>query len=124
MNKPLFLRRRMEILAGLVALLVIGSVLWLALRPASGSRIAQIVQDGQILQEIDLTRVESPYDLRIESPDGGYNLVHVEKGSICVSEADCPDRLCVKMGTITTDRFPVTCLPHRLVLRILTEDLP
>ena len=62
---------------------------------------AEIVQDGNVIQTVDLSSVSEPYDITLRTEDGGYNTIHVEQGSIRVSEADCPDRFCVKQGDIT-----------------------
>ena len=39
-----------------------------------------------------------------------------------MSEADCPDRLCVKQGEITNGIYPIVCLPHRLTVRIVENS--
>ena len=68
-------------------------------------------------EEIDLERVTEPRTLTLE--DGrGRNTVLVERGRICVSEADCPDQICVKQGWISDGTVPIVCLPHRLVIEI------
>ena len=54
----------------------------------------------------------------VEDSDGGYNIVEVEPGRIRVSEADCPDQVCVRQGWIATSAAPVVCLPHGLVIEI------
>lgn len=78
---------------------------------------AEILQDGVCIQSIDLTRVEQPYTLRLEW-EGGYNVVEVERGRVRVSEADCPDQICVRQGWISHGAVPIACLPHRLVIRL------
>ena len=57
--------------------------------------VVQIVQDGTVIREIDLSRVARAYSFEVESADGGRNTILVEPGRICVSEADCPDQICV-----------------------------
>ena len=83
---------------------------------------AEIVQDGNVIQTVDLSSVSEPYDITVRTEDGGYNTIHVEQGSIRVSEADCPDRLCVKQGEITDGIYPIVCLPHRLTVRIVENS--
>lgn len=83
---------------------------------------AEIVQDGNVIQTVDLSSVSEPYDITVRTEDGGYNTIHVEQGSIRVSEADCPDRLCVKQGEITNGIYPIVCLPHRLTVRIVENS--
>lgn len=88
----------------------------LTLRP-SGNRLAEIVQDGQVLRTIDLSDAENQR-IRVDSPDGSsYNIITVEDGHICVSEAGCPDQTCVHMGVLKSDAMPIVCLPNKLIVR-------
>ena len=80
--------------------------------------VARITRDGVLLEEIDLNQVEKPYSLTLE--DGsGTNTVQVERGRICVSEADCPDQVCVNRGWISDSTVPIICLPHKLMIEIV-----
>ena len=41
-----------------------------------------------------------------------------------VTEADCPDHICVLMGRLTTDGgMPIICMPHRLMIEIEDDGL-
>lgn len=79
--------------------------------------VARITRDGVLLEEIELNKVDQPYTLTFE--DGsGRNVITVEQGRIRVSEADCPDRVCVDQGWISDGTVPIVCLPHRLMIQI------
>ena len=98
------------------ALFILGVGAFLLLRGTdTGSRVARISLDGELYEEIDLNAVALPYDIRIET-ELGYNIVHVEHGAISVTEADCPDQVCVRQGKISGSLIPIACLPHRLSL--------
>ena len=56
--------------------------------------------------------------VRIEG-EGGYNLLVIEGGEAWLSEADCPNLLCVKTGRIRYAGQSIVCLPHRLAVRIV-----
>ena len=84
----------------------------------TGSSVVEIVQDGAVLREIDLRYVTREYTITVESPDGGSNIIRVQPGRICVSEADCPDLICVRQGWLKDQSTPIVCLPHRLVIRL------
>ena len=43
----------------------------------------------------------------------------VEPGRIRVSQANCPDQVCVEMGAISDGTVPIVCLPHKLVIEIV-----
>ena len=97
------------ILAGAVVSLIFMS------RPAASTFI-EIVQDGDIIYTIDIAN-EKNKTIRIDSPDGGYNIVEIKDGQVHISEADCPDGTCMKTGYLRSEEIPIVCLPHRLVIR-------
>ena len=80
--------------------------------------VARVTRDGVLLQEIDLDQVDAPYTITFED-SGGTNTVLVEKGRVRVSEADCPDQICVHQGYISDDLIPIICLPHRFMIEIV-----
>ena len=92
----------------------------LSVRLLTGKRdgaVAEIVQDGVVIREIDLLRVTEAYSFTVDW-EGGSNTVLVQPGRICVSEADCPDQVCVRQGWLSDQATPVVCLPHRLMIRL------
>ena len=101
-----------SLLAVLLALLSL-----LLLRQRREGTTVEILLDGAVIREIDLSRVYREESFRVECPEG-YNLITVRPGAICVSEADCPDRICVRMGWLTDGAAPIVCLPHRLMIRL------
>lgn len=107
-----------RILAAL-ALLVVGCTAFLLLRPrVSGRPIARITLNNTIVNEIDLSTVKDPYSFTLEGPGGFSNTVLVEPGRICVSEAGCPDQVCVHQGFIADGTVPIVCLPNKLIIEI------
>lgn len=86
----------------------------------TGGRVAKIYSCGQLVREIDLELVAEPYELVIES-ENGSNTVYVENGAISVITADCPDRVCIKTGRISSGFTPIICVPNRLEIRIESE---
>ncbi len=84
-------------------------------------KIVEIVQNGEVIYTLDLAS-EKDRSFNIESPDGGYNTVTISGGTICISDADCPDHTCIKTGVLRSETIPVVCLPHRLVIRFAEED--
>jgi hypothetical protein len=86
------------------------------------SSLAVVTLDGREIHRINLDLVANPYELRVETNQGEYNLIRVEKGRIRVIEASCPDQIDVKQGWISNAHQSIICLPHRLVIRILKDD--
>jgi hypothetical protein len=85
-----------------------------------GGLYAVVTVDGEEYERIDLSRVGEPYDRTIET-EWGYNILHVENGSISVTDADCTGHDCVEMGTLTSPGYLIVCLPHRMVITIESE---
>ncbi len=87
-------------------------------RGGAPSPTARITRDGMLLEEIALEKVDEPYSFTLEDGSGS-NTVQVEKGRIRISEADCPDQICVNQGWISGGAVPIVCLPHRLMIEIV-----
>lgn len=54
--------------------------------------------------------------------NGGTNTLVISGGEAYISEADCPDGLCVSQGRISRTGQTVVCLPNRVMLRIVGAD--
>ena len=111
---------RAIVLSAVVFLLCVLSLLWILFphRQATGTKLAYIYQNGEPVQTINLSAITAPYSLTLDSKDGGFNTLEIRPGSIGITDADCPDRLCVKMGFADTSLLPIICLPHGLVIEI------
>jgi hypothetical protein len=107
-------------LAAAVLIFPAAAVTALLLRRPSDSTWVEITQNGKTLYTFDLATFddEQTQHIRIESPYGGYNIVEIGEGNtIRISEADCPDKTCIKTGTLKSEGVPIVCLPHKLVIK-------
>lgn len=118
--------KQVKICLVLVAVIVIAAIaaLLIIMQPHSKSgnenNYIEIIQDNEVLCIIDLNS-ESDRTFRIEY-NGGWNEIKIESGTICISDADCPDRTCVKSGVLKYKNLPIICLPHRLVVRFADSE--
>ena len=48
--------------------------------------------------------------------NGGSNILTIENGEAWVSEANCPDKICMGMGKISRNGEFIACLPNRLLV--------
>ena len=112
------IRTRTWVILLSAAAMVLALLSWLLLTRPSGSHVVQIVQDGSVVREIDLSRVTESETIVLRLPDGGSNTVLVQPGRICVCEADCPDQICVHQGWLVNQAAPIVCMPHRLVIQV------
>jgi len=110
---------RTKVILFLLVAAVAASAAFLLLRDGgTDAPVARITRDGVLLKEIDLDKVDAPYSLAF-ADESGTNTVQVERGRVRVSEADCPDQICVDQGWISDGTAPIVCLPHRLMIQIV-----
>lgn len=76
---------------------------------------AIVTVDGETVATLPLSMDAT---LDVGAGEGFSNVVEVSGGRVRVSDADCPDRLCVRMGWISRDGESVVCLPHKLVVTV------
>ena len=117
-SKLLHMDKKTKIwIAVLLSVVLLGLLGFFALSHLGGGTIAVITVDGQEYKRIDLSRVTESYDIEIDTKYG-HNTVHVEPGCIAVTQANCPDGICVAQGAIDRGGVPIVCMPHRLVVKI------
>ena len=57
------------------------------------------------------------------SLNGGTNILVIEDGKAYLSDANCPDKLCVHQGKISMTGETITCLPNKLTVTVFgTEE--
>lgn len=96
---------------------IIGSV-FMILKPHGPT--VQIIQDGKVLYTINL---ENSDDRSIVTEyHGSKNIIHIQNHQISVTEAECPDKTCVKMGELKSEAAPIVCLPNKLVIKFAETD--
>ena len=102
--------------AGLIAALLL---VWKLLPGGSGSEV-EIIQDGTLVQTIQLPHTGAPETIEISGPAGG-NTIELSEDGVRVVSAACPDQVCVEHGYLREDTGPIVCLPNRLVIRFAGE---
>ena len=48
----------------------------------------------------------------------GINILEIKNGMAHVTDADCPDQVCIRMGKISKTGENIVCLPHKLVIQV------
>lgn len=74
----------------------------------------EISVDGKVAKSFSLDE-----DLEIMLDTG--NMLVIKDGQVCIENADCPDGLCVKQGSISKANESIICLPNKLVVRIVED---
>lgn len=52
---------------------------------------------------------------------GDTNVCRIQDGKVKMTEADCPDQICVHTAEISADGGTIVCLPNRIVLEIISD---
>lgn len=76
----------------------------------------EITVDGKLVQTLDLNK---DADLIIDGINGGTNHLIIEDGTVRVSEASCPDKVCVHQGRVSLNGELIVCLPNRMIAKVV-----
>ena len=110
--------RRDLILAGILLAAAVAVFLLLKYRQSAKTAegpVAVVTVDGQEAGRYPLS-VDGTFPL-----NGGSNILVVSGGEAWVSEANCPDKICMGMGKISRSGDFIACMPNR-VLIIVEND--
>ena len=102
------------------AVIIIGAVLlfvFFLTRKPGGYVVVSV--DGE---EIERYSLSDSVDTVIHGYDGGTNHLIIRDGEAWLSEADCPDKLCVSQGRVSHSGDSIICLPHRVSVRVITGE--
>ena len=100
----------------LLLMLSLAAILLIPQRKAN-RQIAQVYQDGVLIETIDLTTLIEPKELHLTN-HGKENVILAEPGQISMQSANCPDQLCVHQGVISNSAYPIVCLPNKVVIEL------
>lgn len=99
------------------AIFVVGIVGSILVLNAPRKDTVIIRRDDKILYTIDLkTAADKTFDIEYK---GSRNTVEIRDGRIRVRDADCPDKVCVKTGWLSSSAIPIVCLPNHLVIEFM-----
>ena len=96
--------------AAIFAAGIVGCLL-LLFAPSDHNKVL-IRRDGEVLYSLDLSKETNrtfviPYG-------GSSNTIEIRDGRIRVLEAECPDKVCVRTGWLSSSAIPIVCLPNHL----------
>lgn len=80
---------------------------------------AEISVDGKEIKRLNLDK-DTTY--KYQASDGDYNVIVVKDHKIRITEANCNDQICVRRGWIEKSGESIVCLPHKLVVSIVSSD--
>lgn len=103
---------------GIAAVLAIFLYVVPFLRPqetAAADRVVVTI-DGQFYKSFPL---DEDHEEDIDT-SYGHNHLSIRDGYAQVTEADCPDGICIYQGKVKTPGEMIVCLPHRMIAEIVS----
>ncbi len=73
-------------------------------------------------EEIAVLPLDKDTTLTVNGYGGNICTVNITSGSVNVTEATCPDKLCVRQKSIRKNGETIVCLPARIVIEIKTLE--
>lgn len=77
--------------------------------------VAVVTVDGK---EYGRFPLDKDTEEKIEFPDGSYNILVIKDGVADMTEASCPDKICVNHRSIRKKNESITCLPNKVIITI------
>ncbi len=121
MDKKLSLKRKVKndiVLAVVIVLLATAGLLLFNLTKTTGDYVLVKI-DGvekyrySLAENIDMVVFNG-------ENDEFWNRIVISDGTVCVSEANCPDKICVGHRKINKDNESIVCLPHKVVVEVVS----
>ena len=112
-------KRKHDIILGLILLSVALILFVIDLTNVSsdtGNKKVVVSVDGKKTAEYPLKK-DATYEL--SGSHLGTNTLVIKSGKAYISEANCPDKQCVKQGKISRAGEMLVCLPNRVVVKIV-----
>ena len=106
--------KRADVILGVAVLLICAA--WICVRTFWGREGAYAVVelDGQPYGRYALDE-----DQEIDIGPGNH--ISIRNGAVRMTDADCPDHICIRQGRISRDGAMITCLPNRVTVQILAD---
>ena len=111
------------ILIGVILVLALVSFggIYLYSAPNTGNGEAVVYLDGA---EQGRYRLDQELSLEIPAGQGNYNVLEIKDGKADITEASCPDKICVNHRPVKNPGERLVCLPNRVVVEIEKDKEP
>ena len=80
-------------------------------------RVAVVTVDGVVWGTFPLPAEGVREVFTVETPQG-WNRIVLHDGTVAVEDANCPNHLCQRQGSISQPGEVIACLPHRLLIEV------
>ncbi len=108
------------ILAVVIVIIAAAGLLLFVLNREQGSTVLVKIDGAQIASYPLSENREIP--IKTGDNDENINVLMIKDGKASISEADCPDKICVETRAVSFVGETVVCLPHKLVIEITNQN--
>lgn len=112
------MKRKDFILIGLVLIVVVISFCVNLIMNNKDSEYIEIYVDNKLYKTYS---IDDEDEFRINTKDG-YNIVKIHDSGVEITEASCPDKVCIKSGFISKPSESIVCLPNKVNIKIITHN--
>ncbi|MEE1312484.1 MAG: NusG domain II-containing protein [Lachnospiraceae bacterium] len=99
-------------------LLIAGIVYGVTLFTSSNGKRVVVTVDKETVIDESLSKNQ---ELLVPQTNG-ENTILIKNGQVTMKEADCPDQICVHHKAITKSGETIVCLPHKVVVEIISDE--
>lgn len=131
MAQPTGARKRRNDILLIAGVLLVAALAWvglggglaviqgaLGMAPATSGTTWAVIQNAEgYRQVVDLSK-DAVYQV---DSSLGHNEITVQGGRISDSEADCENQVCVNTGWVSHPGDVIVCLPHKLVVQVVSD---
>ncbi len=126
-TSPALVNRRDILIIGALVLVLGLWMLWsyvIAPRLDSNSELsyAWIYHDNDLIEKFALDGTVRQWDVEVPGhPEIRMTIETTADRRIMVTEANCPDKVCINTGKVYMDGQSIACLPNHVIIKIGTE---
>lgn len=109
------MKKRKNDIMLVAAVIIVAALIWAFTRMTQkDGAYAVVTVDGEVYGTYPL---DTDTEVRIGDNEH-YNVLVIKDGEAEITEASCPDKLCVKQGKAEYDGQSIICLPNKVVVEI------
>ncbi|MBF7097045.1 NusG domain II-containing protein [Alkalibacter mobilis] len=79
-----------------------------------------ITVNGEIYREIPFDETTNE-KITVEY-EGNLNIVEIKEGHVVISEANCPDQICVHTSPADEKGEMIVCLPNKVIVEVTSNE--
>lgn len=101
-----------------ILLAALAILLFSLLLPGKAGSTVIVTVDGTEEARFPLQE-DTEYTIQTEK---GINYLKIKDGTASITDADCPDKLCVHQHPISKKGETLVCLPHKVIISVSSDN--